>query len=50
MVVKQIFSALKLFESVFELLDSTTTFKLAKMTEEDFNNTDVGKVCVDIKS
>ena len=45
MIVKQIYNALKLFESVFQLLDSTTTFKLAEMTEGDFNNTDFGKVC-----
>ena len=44
MTVKLIFNALKMFESVFKLLSSATGFKLAKMTEEDFNNTDFGKV------
>ena len=33
MIVKQMFSALEMFESVFKLLESTTTFKLAEMTE-----------------
>ena len=42
--MKQIFNALKLYEDVFKLLSSTKVFKLAKVTEEDFNSTDFGKV------
>ena len=44
-MVKKVFSAFNLYKNVFDLLNETTAFQKAAMTEQDFENMNLGKVC-----
>ena len=43
--MKQVFSSFNIYGRVFEMLNESTSFQIAAMTEEDFDNMNFGKVC-----
>ena len=44
-VVKSVFSAFNLYDRVFKMINTTTDFQIATMTEDDFKNSNFGMVC-----